>query len=86
MSWITTRKDSTMDDRLLELFNEQIAHEYQAHQQYVAMAVHYSAEALPQLARFFYKQALEERNHAMMIIQYLLDRDEAVRTPGIEVS
>jgi len=73
-----------MDERLLDLFNQQIAHEYQAHQQYVAMAVYYSSEALPQLAGFFYKQALEERNHAMMIVQYLIDRDEAVRTPGIE--
>src|SRR5215218_6390335 len=53
--------------------NEQIGHEYAAHQQYVAIAVHYDAETLPQLAQFFYRQALEERDHAMMMIQYLLD-------------
>ena len=48
--------------------NEQISHEFAAHQQYVAIAVHYDAETLPQLARFFYRQALEERDHAMMMV------------------
>lgn len=38
---------------------------------------------LPQLAAHFYAQALEERNHAMMMIQYLLDNDVPTRVPGI---
>src|SRR3954452_2434380 len=63
--------------------NEQIAHEYAAHQQYVACAVFYDGETLPQLARFFYQQALEERDHAMMMVQYLLDADAAVTIPGV---
>ena len=63
--------------------NEQIAHEFAAHQQYVAIAVHYDAETLPQLARFFYRQALEERDHAMMMVQYLLDADAEVVVPGV---
>src|SRR5918993_3882261 len=64
--------------------NEQIAHEFAAHQQYVACAVHYDGETLPQLAGFFYRQALEERDHAMMMIQYLLDADADVVIPGVE--
>src|SRR5437763_14857406 len=63
--------------------NEQIANEFAAHQQYVACAVYYEAETLPQLAGFFYRQALEERGHAMMMIQYLLDTGAEVTTPGI---
>jgi len=63
--------------------NEQIANEFAAHQQYVACAVYYDAEALPQLARFFYRQALEERDHAMMMIQFLVDTDAEVTTPGV---
>ena len=63
--------------------NEQIAHEYAAHQQYVACAVYYDSETLPQLARFFYRQALEERDHAMMMVQYLLDSDADVTIPGV---
>ena len=68
----------------VERLNEQIAHEFAAHQQYVAVAVHYDGETLPQLARFFYRQALEERDHAMMMVQYLLDADAPVRIPGVE--
>ena len=71
-------------EAFVALLNEQIAHEYAAHQQYVACAVYYDAETLPQLARFFYAQALEEREHAMMMVQYLLDADADVETPGVE--
>jgi bacterioferritin B len=63
--------------------NEQIAHEFAAHQQYVACAVYYDAETLPQLAGFFYRQALEERDHAMMMVQYLLDAGADVVIPGV---
>ena len=40
---------------------------------------------LPQLAEHFYRQAVEERNHAMMIVQYLLDADVQVTIPGVAV-
>src|SRR2546423_10513359 len=69
--------------RFVAELNEQIAHEYAAHQQYVACAVYYDSQTLPQLARFFYRQALEERDHAMMMVQYLLDADQAVTVPGV---
>ena len=64
--------------------NEQVGYEFGASQQYVAVAVHYDALTLPQLATHFYRQAVEERNHAMMLVQYLLDGDETVRVPGVE--
>jgi ferritin len=65
------------------LLNEQIGHEFGASQQYVAIAVWFDQQALPQLARHFYAQALEERNHAMMLVQYLMDRDVPVTVPGV---
>jgi ferritin len=64
--------------------NEQIANEFAASQQYVGMAVYYDAETLPRLAAFFYRQALEEREHAMMMAQYLLDVGEEVQIPDIK--
>jgi bacterioferritin B len=70
--------------RFPEALNEQVAREFAASQQYVAIAVHYDAETLPQLAAHFYRQALEERNHAMMIVQYLLDAGEPVQIPGVD--
>jgi ferritin len=66
-----------------EKLNEQIAYEFGASQQYIAVAVHYDAETLPQLAAHFYRQALEERNHAMMMVQYLLDSSERVVIPAV---
>jgi ferritin len=63
--------------------NEQIANEFGAAMQYIGAAVYYDAETLPRLAAFFYRQAAEERTHAMMMIQYLLDVDEEVRVPDI---
>jgi len=63
--------------------NEQIAYEFAASQQYIAIAVHYDAETLPQLAAHFYQQSIEERNHAMMMVQYLLDSDEEVTIPAV---
>ena len=70
--------------RFPQALNEQIANEFAASQQYVAMAVHYDAQTLPQLAAHFYRQAVEERNHAMMIVQYLLDADADVQIAGVE--
>jgi bacterioferritin B len=64
--------------------NGQVAHEFAASQQYIAIAAYYDSENLPQLAAHFYRQAVEERNHAMMMVQYLLDADEDIVTPGVE--
>jgi bacterioferritin B len=69
--------------RFIERLNEQIAYEFAASQQYVANAVYYDAQTLPRLASFFYAQAVEERNHAMMMIQYLLDSDAQVTVPAV---
>jgi bacterioferritin B len=70
--------------RFVDQLNVQIGHEFAAHQQYVACAVHYDALTMPQMARFFYRQAVEERDHAMMMVQYLLDADAEVTIPGVE--
>jgi len=70
--------------KFVDALNEQIAYEFGASQQYVAIAVHYDAQTLPQLAAHFYRQALEERNHAMMMVQYLLDAGESVVVPAVE--
>ena len=67
----------------IDKLNEQIGYEFAASQQYVAIAVHYDAETLPRLAAVFYQQAIEERNHAMMLVQYLLDVGEQVSIPGV---
>jgi ferritin len=64
--------------------NEQISNEFGASQQYVGSAVYYDAETLPRLAAFFYRQAIEEREHAMMMIQYLMDAGTEPKVPGVD--
>ena len=73
-----------MGTAFLDLLRQQIRHEFTASQQYVAVAVWFDDFDMPQLAAHFYAQAVEERNHAMMMVQYLLDSDAKVVVPGID--
>ena len=70
--------------RFVARLNQQVGHELAAHNQYLACAIHYDAMTMPQMAAHFYAQALEERSHAMMMVQYLLDTDADVAIPAIE--
>jgi ferritin len=65
------------------LLHEQIGHEFAASQQYLAIATYYDDDTLPRLAAVFYQQALEERNHALMMVQYLLDAGVDAPIPGV---
>lgn len=69
--------------RFVEQLNQQVANEFAASQQYVAAAVFYDAQTLPRLAAFFYAQALEERGHALMMVQYLMDAGARPLVPGV---
>jgi bacterioferritin B len=71
------------DQPFADALNKQIANEFSASQQYIAAAVYYDAETMPQFASFFYRQAVEERNHAMIMVQYLLDTEQEVRIPAV---
>lgn len=71
-------------ERFVEQLNAQIGHELGAHNQYLACAVYFDSLTMPQMAGFFYGQALEERGHALMMVQYLLDVDAPAAIPAIE--
>src|SRR5262245_28369978 len=68
----------------VERLNQQIAYEFGAHQQYVAVAVHYDAETLPRWAALFYAQPREERSPAMRMVQYPLDAGLDATLPGVQ--
>ena len=70
--------------KFAEQLNVQIGNELAAHNQYLACAVYYDALTMPQMSAFFYAQALEERGHAMMMVQYLLDTGADVVIPGVD--
>lgn len=63
--------------------NNQVGHEFAAMLQYVAIATYFDGEGLPVLARHFYRQAEEEREHAMRFVRYLIDAGGEVAIPAI---
>ena len=69
----------TMQDKI----NEQIGNEFGASHQYVAIATYFDGEGLPSLAKHFYAQSVEERDHAMRFVRFLVDADAAVKIPAI---
>ncbi len=69
--------------RFTDQLNVQIGNEFAAHNQYLTCAVYFDALTMPRMAAFFYGQALEERAHAMMMVQYLLDTDADVVIPAV---
>jgi bacterioferritin B len=66
------------------LLVDQVRHEFTASHQYVALATWFDTQDLPQLARVFYEQSLEERDHAMMLVRYLIDRDVDFALQGVD--
>ena len=72
-----------ISDEMNAAINEQIGHEFGAMLQYVAIATYFDGEGLPMLARHFYRQAEEEREHAMRFVRYIVDAGGTVAIPAI---
>ena len=68
---------------LAKAFNEQIGHEFGASMQYVSIAAHFQQRHLTLLAKLFFEQAAEEREHAQKFVQYLLDTRGELKIPAI---
>jgi bacterioferritin B len=73
-------------EKLVHELNQQIGREMAASLQYVSIAAFFDAQALPQLARFFYRQSEEEREHAMKFVKFVIDVEGDVRVPAIPES
>jgi ferritin len=70
-------------DRVVKAFNRQVGNELGASNQYVQIAAYFAAESLTQLAKFFYRQAAEEREHAMKFVRFLVDVEGKVEIPQV---
>ncbi len=71
---------------LEQAINDQIGREFGASLQYVSIASYFDADSLPELAAFFYRQADEEKMHAMKFVDYVVDAGGQVRIPAIAAS
>lgn len=63
--------------------NKQIGNEFGASLQYVSIAAYFDNESLPELAAHFYRQAEEERDHAMRFVKYVVDAGGTITIPAI---
>jgi ferritin len=72
-----------IDKKLNDAINEQIGHEFGAMLQYVAIATYFDGEALPRFAQHFYRQAEEEKTHAMRLVHYIVEAGGTVGIPAI---
>jgi ferritin len=63
--------------------NEQVGNELLASHQYLLIATYFDGEGLPSLAQHFYSQSVEERDHALRFIKYLVEADAPVKIPAI---
>ena len=63
--------------------NDQVGHEFGASLQYVQIATYFDGEGLPTLARHFYRQAEEEREHAMKFVRFIADAAGTLAIPAI---
>src|SRR3712207_370334 len=71
-------------EKVVTAINEQIGYEFSASLQYYAIGAHFAAEALPQLSTHFFKQAEEEKEHALRFIKYVVDAGGCVVIPAID--
>ena len=74
---------SLISEALNARMNEQIGHEFGASLQYVNIAAYFDDAGLPVLTQHFFRQADEEREHAMKFVRYILDAGGRVAIPSI---
>ena len=72
-----------ISQNLTKAINDQIGHEFQASQQYIAIAGYFKNMELTLLSKLFMKQSDEERTHALKFVHYLLETESALELPAI---
>lgn len=71
-----------ISEKLLKGFNDQLKHEFEAANIYLAMAAYCKSEDLDGFANFFTVQAEEERFHAMKIFNFIDEIGERIIVSG----
>ncbi len=73
-----------ISDGLNKAINDEIGRELLASHQYIAIAAYFDDRALRLLAKLFFKQADEEREHAIKFVHYLTEVSGSVVIPLVE--
>ena len=73
-----------LDKKVSELINDQINKELYSAYLYLDFSVYYEEEGLDGFANWYKIQAQEERDHAMLMMQYLQNNSEKVTLKAID--
>lgn len=80
---MTQRSVLSLSDSLLSAMSEQVAAELGASVQYVLLGAYFEGRSLSGLARFFFAQADEERDHALRFVRFVVDSGAQLRIPAV---
>jgi bacterioferritin B len=69
--------------KLATAINQQIGNEFGAHLQYLSIAAYFEREKLKLLAKLFFDQADEEKDHAVKFVHYVLNTKADLQIPAI---
>jgi ferritin len=72
-----------ISEALNNAINAQIREELGNQSQYLAIAAYFDREGLKLLAKIYYKQAEEERDHAMRFLRFVIDAGGKVVIPAV---
>ena len=80
-----------LDNKVLELLNQQVIKDFYTAYLYLDFSNYYSDEGLDGFANWYKIQAQEERDHAMLFVQYLQNNGEkvtleAIAKPDVELT
>jgi ferritin len=81
---VNENAQTPMKGAVRDAMNEQIKHEFYSAYLYLSMAGSFETANLPGFARWMRKQSEEEREHAMKLFDFLLDRGEQVQLLPID--
>ena len=73
-----------MEQKVAELLNQQINKEFYSAYLYLDMSNYYDEQDLDGFANWYKIQAQEERDHAMLFLQYLHNNGEKVTLEAID--
>jgi ferritin len=69
---------------LTDAINEEIGMEFFASHQYLNIAAYFEGLALKKLAKMFYKQSEEEREHGLKFAKYVVEAGGTVEIPAVQ--
>lgn len=72
-----------INDKVAKLLAEQVGHELKASQEYLGLAIFFAGHRLDGWKAFFLRQSEEEREHALRIVNFLLDVGYDYEIPAV---